>query len=253
MTMTTPPSAIDSSAPQPARISAFGRLTGVLFNPKATFEDIAAKPGFVLPLVIIVVLTLAIVAVFSQRVGWRTFMEQQFAKSPQTANLSPEDREQRMATAVKIAPIIAYVQAVIAAPIAALIIGAVLMGVFNLIAGARVSFAQAISIVSYSWVPGILAGVIGLILLFVKSPDTIDLEHLVASDVGAFLSGDSPKWLMSLCTSMNLFTFWTIALVGVGFSAASPKKVSIGKGITIVVACWALYVLAKVGWVGAFS
>lgn len=251
--MTTPPSAMESAAPQPARMSAIGRMTGVLFSPKATFEDIAAKPGFVLPIAIIVVLTLAIVAVFGQRVGWRTFMEQQFAKSPQTANLSAEEKEQRMSTAVKIAPIIGYVQAVIAVPIAALIIGAVLMGVFNLIAGARVTFAQSLGIVSYSWVPGIIGGVIGLILLFIKAPETIDLEHLVAADVGAFLSGDSPKWLMSLCSSLNLFTFWEIVLMGIGFSAASPKKVSIGKGITIIAACWALYVLAKVGWVGAFS
>jgi len=251
--MTTPPSTMESAAPQPARMSAIGRMTGVLFSPKATFEDIAAKPGFVLPIAIIVVLTLAIVAVFGQRVGWRTFMEQQFAKSPQTANLSAEEKEQRMSTAVKIAPIIGYVQAVIAVPIAALIIGAVLMGVFNLIAGARVTFAQSLGIVSYSWVPGIIGGVIGLILLFIKAPETIDLEHLVAADVGAFLSGDSPKWLMSLCSSLNLFTFWEIVLMGIGFSAASPKKVSIGKGIVMVAACWALYVLAKVGWVGAFS
>ena len=250
--MTTPPSAIESTAPQPARLSAFGRLTGVLFSPKATFEDIAAKPGFILPIAIIIVLTVAVVAVFGQRVGWRQFMEQQFAKSPQTANLSAEEKEQRMATAVKIAPIIGYVQ-IIVVPIAALIIGAVLMGAFNLIASARITFLQSLSIVSYGWVPGIIGGVIGLILLFIKSPDTIDLEHLVASDVGAFLSGDSPKWLMSLCTSLNLFTFWEIVLMGIGFSAASPKKVSIGKGITIVAVCWAIWTLGKVGWVGAFS
>jgi Yip1 domain len=251
--MTTPPSAIDSAAPQPARISALGRLTGVLFNPVPTFQDIAAKPGFVLPIAIIIVLTLAIVAVFGQRVGWRSFMEKQFAKSPQVANLSADEREQRMSTALKIAPVIAYVQAVIAVPIAALIIGAVMMGVFNLIAGARVTFPQSLGIVAHSWVPGIIGGVIGLILLFIKAPDTIDLEHLVAADVGSFLSSDAPKWLMSLGTSLNLFTFWTLVLMGIGFSAASPKKVSIGKGITIVVICWALYVLAKVGWVGAFS
>ena len=41
--------------------------------------------------------------------------------------------------------------------------------------------------------------------------------------------------------------------MGIGYSAASPKKVSIGKGIAIVVICWALFTLAKVGWVGAFS
>jgi hypothetical protein len=58
---------------------------------------------------------------------------------------------------------------------------------------------------------------------------------------------------MTLGTSLNLFVFWTIALMGIGYSAASPKKVSIGKGIAIVVICWALFTLAKVGWVGAFS
>jgi len=71
--------------------------------------------------------------------------------------------------------------------------------------------------------------------------------------VGAFLSGDSPHWLMTLGTSLNLFVFWTIGLMGIGYSAASPKKISIGKGIAIVVICWALFTLAKVGWVGAFS
>ena len=67
-----------------------------------------------------------------------------------------------------------------------------------------------------------------------KAPDTINIENLVADNVGAFLSGDSPHWLMTLGTSLNLFAFWNIALMGVGFSAASPKKVSIGKGIAIV-------------------
>ena len=58
---------------------------------------------------------------------------------------------------------------------------------------------------------------------------------------------------MSLLTSFDLFTFWVIVLQAVGFSTASPKKVSFVKALTIIVAVWACYVLLKVGWVGAFS
>lgn len=251
--MTTPPGAMESAAPQQPHISSVGRLTGVLFNPKATFEDIAAKPSWILPIVILVVLVVGIVAIFSQRVGWRSFMEKQFAKNPSTANLSVEDREQRMNTAVKIAPIIGYVQAVVVVPIAALVVAGVLMLIFNLVAGTRATFVQSLSVVSYSWVPGIIGGVIGIILLFVKAPDTIDLEHLVASNFGAFVAGDSPRWLMSLATSIDLFTFWQIALTGIGFSAINPKKVSIGKGIAIVAVVWLIYIGCKVAWAAAFS
>lgn len=251
--MTTPPSAIDSSAPQPARISAFGRLTGVLFNPKATYNDIAADPSWALPLIILLVLSLVGIAVAGQRVGWRAIIEKRISESPRAADLSADQRQEAIERGLKFGPPIAYIATAVIVPVAALVVAAVLMGVFNLIASARVQFVQSLGIVTYSWTPAIVAAIIGLIILFVKSPDTIDIDHVVADNVGAFLSGDSPKWLMSLCTSLNLFTFWTIALMGVGFSAASPKKVSIGKGIAIVAVCFALFVLAKVGWVGAFS
>ncbi len=251
--MTTPPSAIESRAPQPARISAFGRLTGVLFNPKATFEDIAAKPSFLLPLVVIVVLSVVIVAVFGQRVGWRGTIEKQLASNPRTADLPADQREQAIERGEKFAPVVSYVIVFLAAPVAALISAAVLLAAFNLVAGARVNFLQSFGIVTHSYVPGIIGGAIGLIMLFVKSPDTININNLVAANLAAFLAGDSPKWLISLGTSIDLFQFWTIVLMGIGFSAVNPKKVSIGKGIAIVAITWALYVGAKVAIAGAFS
>jgi len=251
--MTTPPSSIESAAPQPARMGDFARLTGVLFSPKATYEDIAAKPSWALPLVIIVVLSVVVVAVFGQRVGWRGLVEKKIAESSRTADMPADQKAEAVERGAKFAPIVAYISTVVAVPVAALLVAAVLMGVFNLVAGARVSFLQSLGIVTYSWTPAIIGAIIGLILLFVKAPDTINIENLVADNVGAFLSGDSPHWLMTLGTSLNLFVFWTIALMGIGYSAASPKKVSIGKGIAIVGVCWALFTLAKVGWVGAFS
>jgi len=99
--MTTPPSAIESGAPQPARIGDFARLTGVLFSPKATYEDIAAKPSWALPLVIIVVLSVVVVAVFGQRVGWRGLVEKKIAESSRTADMPADQKAEAVERGAK--------------------------------------------------------------------------------------------------------------------------------------------------------
>ncbi len=65
-------------SPEPAkRVSSMGRIFGVIFSPKPTFESIVQRPTWVLPLVLIILVSALVVFVFSQRVGWRGFMERQ--------------------------------------------------------------------------------------------------------------------------------------------------------------------------------
>jgi hypothetical protein len=251
--MATPTSPTPELAPEPAPISEIGRMTGVLFSPTPTFENIVARPSWVAPLVVLCVLAIAVIALFGQRVGWRGFLERQFDKDPRVASLTPDQREQRLNAAIKLAPPITYVSVVIGTVLVPVIIAAVMLGAFNLLAGTRLNFKVALAIVSFSWMPLVIHGLLSLILLFLKSPDTIDLEHLVASNPGAFISSDSPRWMMTLMTSLDAFAIWVIVLMAIGFAAASPKKVTFGKGLAIVVAVWALWVLIHVGWVGAFS
>jgi len=74
-------------APQPQqKISNLGRIFGVLFSPKATFEDIVQKPTWVLPVVVFVVLSLLGSVIFVQRVDWRDVISQQMEKDPARRN-----------------------------------------------------------------------------------------------------------------------------------------------------------------------
>jgi hypothetical protein len=86
-----------------------------------------------------------------------------------------------------------------------------------------------------------------------KDPANVDLQNLVASNPGAFLAGDAPKWLAALLTSIDIFAIWNIALVGVGFSAINPKKLSFGKAFSIVLVLWIFYVAVKVGVIALLS
>ena len=252
-TPTTPESSVPLAPTPPAKMNDFARVAGVLFNPRATFQDIVERPSWLVPLALLLVLTVAVIALFGQRVGWRPFLEKQFDKDPRISQLSPEDRDKAMDRAVKFTPPIVYAAAVIGTFIAPIVVAAVMLLAFNLLASARINFKTAFAIVAFSWMPYLIHGLLSILLLFLKSPDSIDLEHLVASNPGAFLSSDSAKWLMTLGTAFDIFTFWVIALQGLGFSTAEPKKISFAKGLTIVAIVWAIYVAVKVGWVGAFS
>jgi Yip1 domain len=250
------PSPVPSSATSGSD-SSFGRVFGVLFSPKPTFESIVRRPTWILPLILIVVVSVGVIFTFSQRVGWRNFMIRQDQQNSRTQkqmeSMTEEQRENLINTQTKVAPIFAYVAVVILPFISAVVVGAVLMLAFNLIHGTKIGFAPSLGIVSYAWVPGIIGALLGILILFLKDPSTVDLEHLVASNGGALLADDSPKWMVTLLTAFDLFAFWNMILMAIGFSAADPKKISFGKALGTVVGVWLIYVIVKVGLAAAFS
>lgn len=238
-------------------VSSFGRIFGAIFSPKPTFESIAQRPTWILPLLLISILSIVTVFIFGQRVGWRSFMEHQDQTNPrvqkQMEAMTPDQREQMLATQTKYASIFGYVGAVVGIFIVAVIIAAVLMVAFNVMSGGGTGFMTSLGIVTHSWVPGIIGGLLGILVLFLKDPSTIDIQHLVATNAGAFLSDDAPKWQEALLSSFDLFTIWSMVLMAIGYSAINPKKISYGKALGTIVAVWAIYVVCKVGLTAAFS
>ncbi len=57
-------------------INHFGRMVGVLFNPKPTFQDIAGRPSWVAPIVLLALLGLGLSWVMNQRVDWESYIRQ---------------------------------------------------------------------------------------------------------------------------------------------------------------------------------
>ncbi|MGB2887678.1 MAG: YIP1 family protein [Candidatus Acidiferrales bacterium] len=154
--------ATPASEPQ-ASVGTVGRLTGALFDPKPTFEDIARRPSWIAPLLLLCLLSLVITYLFGQRVGWRGFMEKQLAKSSRVQQLPPERREEILEQQTKVAPIIGYVLGPVAIVVVALVIAGVLMGVFDGIAGAGLNFGTSLAIVSHAWMPGVVAQLLGIL------------------------------------------------------------------------------------------
>jgi hypothetical protein len=70
----------------------------------------------------------------------------------------------------------------------------------------------------------------------------------VAANLAAILPEDSAKWLVALGKSIDLFSFWTLVLLAIGFAATNPRKLKGSKSFSIAFGIWAAFVVCRVGW-----
>lgn len=241
----------------PQSMGAFARVFGALFSPRATFQDIARKPGWLAPVVVLIILNLAVIGIFSSRVGWRAFIEKQDLQNHRAqqrmAQMTPEQQQHMVDVQLKVAPIFGYVFGVIGVPIVFLIIGAIFMGIFNATASASLDFKTSFSIAAHAWMPFSLLALLGILVMYLKPPDTVNIQNLVASNVGALLGNSAPMWLQTLCSSLDIFSFWVIGLLAFGYALARPKKLKIGTTLPWVIGVWVVFVLIRTGFAAVFS
>ena len=237
---------------QPA-ISPVGRIIGVFFSPKTTFEDIVRKPDWVLPVVLLTLFSLAVSFSINQRINWREFISQQMEKNPQAAQLSAEQKEQRVETGAKFSVPFTYCIGLLGPSIGILVVGLVMWGAYNLLGGANTNFATAFAITSYAFMTGLISSLLFILILYLKPFGTVDLENPVAANLAAVLPEDSAKWLVALAKSIDLFTIWTLILLAIGFAATNPKKLRGGKAFSIAFSVWVAYVVVRTGWAFIFS
>lgn len=236
-----------------ASLSPFSRVIGVLFSPKRSFEDIVRKPGWLLPMVLLTILSIAVSFSINQRINWSEFMRQQIEKSPQASQMSEEQKQQRIEGGAKFSPIFTYCIGAFGPILGALVIGLVMWGAYSLLGGISTNFSTAFGITSHAFLTGLVSSPLFILILFLKPYGTVDLENPVAANLAAVLPDDSAKWLVALGKSIDVFTLWTLILLAIGFSSVNPKKLKGAKPYTIAFAVWGVYVLARVGWASIFS
>jgi hypothetical protein len=237
-----------------AAISPIGRIFGVFFSPKATFEDIVRKPSWILPTALIILFSLVAIIALNSHFNWRDYISQQIEKSPRAAQLSAEEKERQVEMSAKVSPVFAYVFGLVLPICGLLVIALVLLGAYNIMAGAGTNFKTSLAIVSHAVIPASIVGTILFVtVLFLKPVGLFDLENPIATNVAALLSDDASKWLVALGKNIDLLEFWKLILLSIGFAAVYPKKLKGGKSFSIVLGVFLIYVVLRVGIAFAFS
>ncbi len=241
------------SPAEPAGISSFGRVTGVFFSPRETFTDIARRPSWVLPIVILTILGLCVAYLMNEKIDWYDYIRTQAEKNPQFANLSEEQKQQQLAPQAKFSPYFAYAIGGLGPILATLILGGIYLGAFSIFGGGGLRFSQSMGIVAHGSMPGAIAAIVILLTLSLRGPGESTPENMLATHAATFLSSEAPRWQQALFGSFELFWLWEILLFAIGYSAANPKNITTGKAAGVIVAIWAAYLVVKVGLTAVFS
>lgn len=242
------------STETPPRESGISRAIGAIVSPRQTFVSIAQKPTWLLPVLLIIVVNLAVVSSFTNRIGWRATIEKQVASSAAFSQLTPLQQQRQIATAERIAPIMSYAGTTVGFVLILLAMSLILLGAFNVIFGAGIRFKQSFSISAYAFMPGVLRGLLALLIIWVRPPEGVPIQNLVMSNVGAFLPAGVPGWLQALGSSLDVFTFWSMVLLAVGFAAAgAARKVRFGSAFVVVFSLWLVFLLGMVGLTAMFG
>jgi len=229
------------------------RIVGVYFDPKKAFADIAAKPRWIVPVILLIAIGMAFTYTYSTRVGWDRYVHQVFDSSPRVQNMEGPAREQFFNMQHKFAPYQFWGGSVLGPPIMILIVAAVLLLACKM-GGVALTYKQMMSICAYAMLTGLISGILAIIVMFLKNPDDFNILNPLAFNLAAFLEPppNTGRFVYTLAKSFDLFTFWTILLEAVGISAAA-RKVNFAKALTLVVVPWALWVLITSGLAGMFS
>lgn len=252
------PESVSVVEPQPQGMSELSRLTGVFFEPTKTFEDIAARPAFWVPLILTIVAGVIFSALLGQHVGWPEVARQGAQANPraqqQLEQAPPEQRERAAAFQTTIVTLTSYAGAVLGPVVGGLIVGAVLLGIVRGIMSAPVKFKQVFAILCYASVPGIIQTALKTVVMFLKKPEEFNLLNPLAFNPAAFMDYQtSSKFVYTVAKSLDVFTIWWLLLVAVGLKAAGGKKLSFAGALTAVALPWAILVLIGASIAGAFS
>jgi len=227
--------------------SAFARIPGTFFSPGRTFEAIARRPTWFLPVAIWILLSLAISAVLLPRMDFEKMIRDRFEKSGQ--KVSDEQLQSIVARQKQFAPIFSYFFGGVAPLAVTLLVAVVIWGAFKAF-GWDLTYPQSLGVTAHGFLPGVLGAALLLPLLARQERmDPAAMGDLLRSNMG-FLVGRDQKVIHSLLSSIDIFSFWSLALFVIGYAAAA--KIRKGQAAGVIISLWALFVLGKAGFAALF-
>ncbi len=236
--------------PAPERLSESARIVNTFVAPSKTFTDLKRNARWWVPFVLIAIFSYALVGAVAQKIGFEQVTLNQMRLAPKRMEkfeqMPPEQRQQALDMAVKITKGISYAIPVFNL-LYFLIVAGVLMGSFNLGAGADIPFAKALAVSVYAYLPGVIKAILAIAAIYAgANPEGFNFQNPVASNLGVLVDPAASPALYSLLSAMDVFSLWSLVLMGIGFACLSKLKRSTTFGV--VFGWWALIVLVRMGW-----
>jgi hypothetical protein len=225
------------------KTSGLGRLFGAFFEPSKVFTELARKPSWVWPVVVLMVVALAAQLVIAPRFDMEATVREQMAQSGR--QMTEQQLEQAVAFGGTIAKVAMY-----ASPVFVPILLLVLTGLYALglrLAGGEAEFGRLFSGVAHAITPPMLVASVLTIVVAVQRDSLVqsELENLVRSNLGAWLGPDTHKALVAAASVLDVFNLWQAILVVLALQIIGKIKQS--QAIGVVATVWVVWIVIKAG------
>jgi hypothetical protein len=230
-----------TSAPSGPEMSTAETLTGIFFEPSRTFEALRERPRFLVAALILLALACLVTLILYLRVDMGQYMRERMERSPRAAQATEAQKEMQ----VRIGKTLGAVAVPLSVPI--LIAGGAALYLLGVMAfGGSISYLKAVSVWTYSSLPpSVMGALIAVLVLFLKSPDSIDPEHMVVTNPGALMGEEASRVLVAALSQFDLLRFVGLFLAALGLRKMA--KLSSGQAWTIVLGLWLLGALVRIG------
>lgn len=230
---------VPQAPPAEPKPNPFERITGVFFSPVETFNSIAKRPDILVPLLILIVISLAANILVAQRINFASITREAIEQTPNAGQMSAEQIDRAVRFGSAIAKVTTY-----AAPALQLIVLALVAGIFLMcfrMFGGEGNYKQAFSVLVYGWYPLLLQAIIATAVLMSRHGITAgDLRNPIRSNLAFLADPKTQPFATALLGSLDIFTIWALVLFIIGYAAMS--KFSKGKSAAVVISLWVLYV-----------
>lgn len=233
-------SAADTPTPPASRPNPFGRIAGLVGAPDDTMRDIAQRPDWIVPMLLILVISVALNFIALPHIDLETQMREQWAEQNVPEEKIDEMIENMAAFQKYAAPITALSVAIMLIALAALYM------LLTRIFGGEGSFKQFLSVTTYAWMPQIIKGILAVLLLVRAGTVTPqEMAALLKSNLGFLVDAVEQPALFAVLSSIDLFNLATLGLMVLGYGYAS--RLGHKRAAMVVIASYVVWILARVG------
>ena len=214
-------------------------LVGLYFGPKEAFVNIVKKPSFWLPLLISLIIQLAFTGIWLSKMDMMEFLRNQAESAGKPFQAPPPQ-------AMGFIRGTFWAIALLAGPIFSVLSSAIYLFIFRFFYASEVTFKQCMAIITHTFLAlGLITTPLMLIVFSLKGDWNLNPQELIPANLTLLVAKDAvSKWLWALLGSVDLFSFWILFLLSVGFGVASKRPTA--SALWGVATPWAVVVAVKV-------
>jgi hypothetical protein len=197
-----------------------GRVAGVVFSPRATYADVAARPRCLAVLALIVVWgSMSVYALLSTQVGQDAMVERQVRQTEAFGRQVTDAQYEQIQRMAPYGKYFAVGFQFTILPLAAAIVSGLAFVVFNVVMGGDASFKQVFAVVVHSGVILTLLQTVGLPLAYAR--ETLSSATTLAV-FAPFL--DESSFAARLLGAVDLVFIWWIVSLAIGLGVLYRRR-----------------------------